>query len=158
MPDVIASRCESSLPLFDQYMKRAMPQEWQLEPRSGGVFYPENLMGTDALFLHWAVIPLGCKRRGDMKTVLSAVLAIGALVSASAPTLAQHRTWAQFQTTFAQSPTFAQYDAYCLQAEEWGLPGDCRFSTFEACRVTASGIGGACDRNPMSNHYPTPGW
>jgi len=93
-----------------------------------------------------------------MKTVLSAVLAIGTLVSVSAPALAQHRTLAQFRTTFAQYPMIAQYDAYCLQGDAWGYSGDCRFSTFEACRATASGIGGTCDRNPMSNHYPTLGW
>lgn len=87
-----------------------------------------------------------------MKIVLSAVLIIGALVSASAPALAQHRTLAQFRTTFAQYPGFAQYDTYCLQGEGWGYSGDCRFSTFEACRATASGIGGTCDINPMPHH------
>jgi hypothetical protein len=92
-----------------------------------------------------------------MKKVLSAVLTIGTLVSASAPALAQNRTLAQFRSTFAQSPTIAQYDAYCLQGEYWGQPGECRFSTVDACRMAASGIGGTCDRNPMSNH-PSPGW
>ncbi|WP_081434999.1 DUF3551 domain-containing protein [Nitrobacter hamburgensis] len=53
----------------------------------------------------------------------------------------------------------AQSDAYCLQGDGWGYSGDCRFSTFEACRATASGIGGTCDRNPSgSNYYPTLGW
>jgi hypothetical protein len=91
-----------------------------------------------------------------MKTVLSAVLTIGTFISASAPALAQHRTLAQFRSTFAQYPTIA-HDAYCLQGEYWGQPGECRFSTVDACRSAASGIGGTCDRNPMSYH-PSPGW
>ena len=37
---------------------------------------------------------------------------------------------------------------YCLQGREWGYPGNCQFSSYEACMATASGTVAYCGINP----------
>jgi hypothetical protein len=43
-------------------------------------------------------------------------------------------------------------DRYCLQGRHWGYPGNCRFATYEQCRISASGTGAACGINPHYAH------
>ncbi|MDH2348375.1 DUF3551 domain-containing protein [Bradyrhizobium sp. SSUT77] len=40
-------------------------------------------------------------------------------------------------------------DLYCLQGRVWGYPGNCQFSTYEQCTVTASGTDAYCGINPF---------
>jgi hypothetical protein len=44
-------------------------------------------------------------------------------------------------------------DLYCLQGRIWGYPGNCQFSTYAQCEVTASGTDAYCGPNP---HYLFP--
>jgi Protein of unknown function (DUF3551) len=37
---------------------------------------------------------------------------------------------------------------YCLQGRDYGLPGLCRFSSYEQCEATASGTFSYCGINP----------
>jgi hypothetical protein len=46
------------------------------------------------------------------------------------------------------SPAAAQDYKYCLQGREWGYPGNCQFSSYRQCMVTASGTDAYCDINP----------
>jgi uncharacterized protein DUF3551 len=82
-----------------------------------------------------------------MKAAL-AVLTIGALVGISAPALAQYSTSDQYPMT-SRYRAVAQ-DAFCLQGDEWGYPGNCQFSTYRQCMAAAYGTYASCDRNPMS--------
>jgi hypothetical protein len=40
-------------------------------------------------------------------------------------------------------------DQYCLQGRIWGYPGNCQFSSYEQCMVTASGTDAYCGPNPQ---------
>ena len=42
----------------------------------------------------------------------------------------------------------APSDLYCLQGRIWGYPGNCQFSTYAQCAVTASGTDAYCGPNP----------
>ena len=39
-------------------------------------------------------------------------------------------------------------DSYCLQGRTWGYPGNCAFSSYEQCMMTASGTDSSCGINP----------
>ena len=39
-------------------------------------------------------------------------------------------------------------DLYCLQGRIWGYPGNCQFSNYNQCMVTASGTDAYCGENP----------
>ena len=49
------------------------------------------------------------------------------------------------------SPAGAQglADRYCLQGWVWGYPGNCQFSSYAQCMVTASGTAAGCGINPL---------
>ena len=48
----------------------------------------------------------------------------------------------------AQDYTTSQYcSPWCLQGRRGGQ--DCSYNTFEQCRVSQSGVGGSCVRNPV---------
>jgi hypothetical protein len=40
-------------------------------------------------------------------------------------------------------------NSYCLQGKEWGYPGNCQFSSYAECMVTASGTHAYCGINPQ---------
>lgn len=42
----------------------------------------------------------------------------------------------------------AVQDAYCLQGRIWGYPGNCQFSTYDQCMITAFGTDAFCGINP----------
>ena len=67
-----------------------------------------------------------------MRSVFFAALAASAILAAGA------------------SPAAASNDAYCLQGPGWGYPGNCEFSSYEQCQVTASGTGAGCGVNPAA--------
>jgi len=46
------------------------------------------------------------------------------------------------------SPASAREYKYCLQGKRWGYPGNCQFSSYRQCMVTASGTEDYCDVNP----------
>jgi Protein of unknown function (DUF3551) len=51
--------------------------------------------------------------------------------------------------TMAGAAPAAAYDSpYCLQGRDWGLPGDCSYTSYQACLATASGRGLTCGVNP----------
>lgn len=50
--------------------------------------------------------------------------------------------------TAAASPASAGQNQYCLQGKRWGYPGNCQFSTYRQCMVTASGTEDYCGINP----------
>ncbi|HVX77477.1 MAG TPA: DUF3551 domain-containing protein [Bradyrhizobium sp.] len=37
---------------------------------------------------------------------------------------------------------------YCLRGRHWGYPGNCEFSTYQQCRMAASGTAAYCGINP----------
>ncbi|MBR0795472.1 DUF3551 domain-containing protein [Bradyrhizobium jicamae] len=39
-------------------------------------------------------------------------------------------------------------NSYCLQGRIWGYPGNCQFSSYAECMVTASGTDASCGINP----------
>jgi Protein of unknown function (DUF3551) len=43
----------------------------------------------------------------------------------------------------------APQDQYCLQGRIWGYPGNCQFSNYQQCMVTASGTDAYCGPNPQ---------
>jgi len=45
-------------------------------------------------------------------------------------------------------PALARDYKYCLQGRHWGIPGNCRFSTFKQCQAAASGTNSFCGINP----------
>ncbi|MBN9005745.1 MAG: DUF3551 domain-containing protein [Rhizobiales bacterium] len=46
------------------------------------------------------------------------------------------------------SPASAHQDRYCLQGKRWGYPGNCQFSSYRQCMVSASGTEDYCGINP----------
>ena len=46
-------------------------------------------------------------------------------------------------------PAAAAQDQYCLQGRIWGYPGNCQFSSYRQCMITASGTDAYCGVNPM---------
>ena len=51
------------------------------------------------------------------------------------------------------SGRFRPYDRRCgfariAQGRIWGYPGNCQFSTYQQCMITASGTDAYCDINP----------
>jgi hypothetical protein len=46
------------------------------------------------------------------------------------------------------TPAAAQDYAYCLQSQDTGIPGDCSYSSYGQCMVSASGRGATCSINP----------
>ena len=81
-----------------------------------------------------------------MKSALTALLAIGALVGVSASALAQYSASDQYP----RGRTIAQQNAFCLQGDEWGYPGNCQYSSYRQCMAAASGTYASCGPNPMS--------
>jgi len=54
--------------------------------------------------------------------------------------------------TGSMSPALAaqgMQDSYCLQGRQWGVPGNCQFSSYQQCMATASGTDAYCGINPM---------
>jgi hypothetical protein len=50
--------------------------------------------------------------------------------------------------TAVMLPQPASAARYCLQGRDWGYPGNCQFSSYEACMATASGTVAYCGINP----------
>ena len=46
------------------------------------------------------------------------------------------------------APAAAQDYAYCLQSRDVGIPGDCSYSSYAQCMLSASGRGAYCNINP----------
>jgi hypothetical protein len=72
------------------------------------------------------------QRRRDMRNLICAALTAASLLTVAA----------------ALSPASAREYRYCLQGREWGYPGNCQFSTYRQCMVTASGTYAHCGINP----------
>jgi hypothetical protein len=53
-------------------------------------------------------------------------------------------------TASISSAAEAIQDRYCLQGRVWGYPGNCQFSSYRQCMVTASGTDSYCGINPMN--------
>ena len=55
------------------------------------------------------------------------------------------------------TPAQAQEYAWCLDTGRGGSLGDCKYSTYQQCKDTASGRGGTCNRNPRLglNEWPS---
>ena len=49
----------------------------------------------------------------------------------------------------AQTYGFTGPNGYCLQGKQWGYPGNCQFSSYAQCMVTASGTDAYCGINPQ---------
>jgi hypothetical protein len=77
-------------------------------------------------------------RKADAKEMKMrpVMLALFGALSASAATMA------------GAAPAAAYDSPYCLQGRDWGLPGDCSFTSYQACLATASGRGLTCGVNP----------
>ncbi|MEO6843383.1 MAG: DUF3551 domain-containing protein [Bradyrhizobium sp.] len=71
-----------------------------------------------------------------------AMLALFGLLSACAVTMAGTGSAAAFDYP------------YCLQGQELGVPGDCRYPSYEACMAAASGRGLYCNINPRVAFEP----
>lgn len=52
------------------------------------------------------------------------------------------------------SPAEARDFPYCLQGPETGIPGDCSYSSYEQCMMSASGRRAYCDVNPRVAFAP----
>lgn len=51
--------------------------------------------------------------------------------------------------TVAGTGSAAAYDyPFCIQGQEFGVPGDCSYPSYEACLAAASGRGLYCNINP----------
>ena len=70
-----------------------------------------------------------------MRTLALTILTVG-MVLAGGPTQAQ---------TYG----FTGPNGYCLQGKQWGYPGNCQFSSYAQCMVTASGTDAYCGINPQ---------
>jgi hypothetical protein len=68
-----------------------------------------------------------------MRPIVLAVMAVAAAGVASVATSA---------------PAVAQPDAWCLQGRDAGIPGDCSYSSYAQCMVSASGRSAYCNVNP----------
>lgn len=55
-------------------------------------------------------------------------------------------------SSFTLAANSAYADRYCLQGHQWGYPGNCQFSTYEQCRLSASGTNAHCGVNPRHAH------
>jgi len=73
------------------------------------------------------------------KILFLGLAALAVTVTSGTPTLARPRGPA----VVAPPP-----DLYCLQGRIWGYPGNCQFSNYEQCMVTASGTDAYCGPNP----------
>jgi Protein of unknown function (DUF3551) len=51
------------------------------------------------------------------------------------------------------APAGAQDYPWCLQGKEYGLPGLCRYYSYEQCMVSASGTFSYCGINPRFAFY-----
>jgi hypothetical protein len=71
------------------------------------------------------------------------VTVIGLLSAGSASAGSRAKYWGPTQEPYWGS-------RYCLQGRTWGYPGNCQFSTYEACAATASGTFSYCGIDP---HY-----
>jgi hypothetical protein len=49
---------------------------------------------------------------------------------------------------FSVAPATARDYPYCLQGQDYGYPGLCRFTSYEQCEASASGTFSYCDINP----------
>lgn len=67
-----------------------------------------------------------------MRGILLSIFAVGALTAASA------------------TPAAAYDYLYCAQGRSIGIPGDCSYSSYQQCMVSASGRGLSCNINPRS--------
>jgi hypothetical protein len=67
-----------------------------------------------------------------MRNLICAALSAAAILAISTPV----------------SPASAHDYRYCLQGREWGYPGNCQFSTYRQCMLTASGTDAYCGINP----------
>jgi hypothetical protein len=41
-------------------------------------------------------------------------------------------------------------NGYCLQGIRWGYPGNCQFSSYQQCMVSANGTIDSCGINPQA--------
>jgi len=41
---------------------------------------------------------------------------------------------------------------YCLQGRQWGIPGNCAFTSYRQCMAAASGTNAFCGINPRYAH------
>ena len=71
--------------------------------------------------------------------VTRSVVGLVAIAMSSSPGLARTRV-----QTAAGPPG----NLYCVQGHVWGYPGNCQFSTYNQCAVTASGTIAYCGVNP----------
>jgi hypothetical protein len=58
--------------------------------------------------------------------------------------------------TTSATPAAAFDFPYCLQGRDWGIPGECSYSSYEACEASASGRGLYCNVNPRVAFLPPP--
>jgi hypothetical protein len=49
----------------------------------------------------------------------------------------------------AAAPAQARDYPYCLQGGDWGYPGNCNFTSYQQCMITASGTRAGCGVNPV---------
>ncbi|MEH2563648.1 DUF3551 domain-containing protein [Bradyrhizobium sp. AZCC 2289] len=77
-----------------------------------------------------------------MRYLLSILLVIPVLVGFASGLTAAPRD----RSRYIPSPP---PDLYCLQGRVWGYPGNCQFSTYNECVVTASGTDAYCGANPI---------
>jgi hypothetical protein len=47
-------------------------------------------------------------------------------------------------------------DSCCLQGRTWGYPGNCAFSNYEQCMMSASGTNSSCGVNPKRAYQLPP--
>ncbi len=59
-------------------------------------------------------------------------------------------------TAIASISSAAANDRYCLQGGTWGYPGNCQFSTYHQCKMSASGTISHCGVNPRYAHHRHP--
>ena len=69
------------------------------------------------------------------------VTAVGLLLAGSASAGPRAKFW--------HAPEDGSWASrFCLQGQDWGYPGLCQFSTYEACAATASGTFNYCGLDP----------
>lgn len=74
------------------------------------------------------------------KMLFLALAALVVIMTSAAPSLARSRG-----PVIGAAPP----DLYCLQGKIWGYPGNCQFSNYTQCMVTASGTDAYCGPNPQ---------
>jgi hypothetical protein len=77
-------------------------------------------------------------------TIRYAGLAALALVSAASATIA------------GSAPAAAFDYPYCLQGRDLGIPGDCRYTSYQQCMASASGRDAFCGVNPRAAYDRPP--